>query len=190
MYAVTSKRLQHWRTLSTVKDHLYHSLASKFWHWLTQTNLRLLAFRLGPLIPPRIGVRIYKTYSVWQLLLQLLRKAKQMSEQQRFTAQWPEGVCKSLHVECVSLSFSGQLWLHLPSEKPGQPISVVKKKSYHRKILLVSIFSHVQEEGTACQQASFNCLVTLPFSTVPPHSVLTAVVFWILLCFIRFPSAE
>lgn len=95
--------------ISTVKDHLYHSLANKFWHWLTQTNLRLLAFRFGPLILSRIGVRIYKTYSVWQLLLQLLRKAKLMSEQRRFTVQWPEGVCKSPHVQWVSLSFSGQL---------------------------------------------------------------------------------
>lgn len=104
-----SKRLQHWCTLSTVKDHLYHSWANKFWHWLTQTNLRLLAFTVGPLILSRIGVRIYKTYSVWQVLLQLLRKAKLMSERQRFTEQWPKGVCKSLHVEWVSLSFSG--WL-------------------------------------------------------------------------------
>lgn len=102
------KHLQHWHTLSTVKDHLCHSLANKFWHWLTQTNLRLLAFRLGPLILSRIGVRIYKTYSVWQFLLQL-RKAKLNSEQQRFTVWWPEGVWKSLHVEWVSLSFSGQL---------------------------------------------------------------------------------
>ena len=76
-----SKRLQHWCTFSTVKDHLYRSLANKFWQWLTQTNLRLLAFRLGPLILSRIGVRIYKTYPVWQLPLQLLRKAKLMSEQ-------------------------------------------------------------------------------------------------------------
>lgn len=104
-----SKHLQHWRTLSTVKDHLYHSPAKKFWHWLTQTNLRLLAFILGPLILSRIGVRIYRTYSVWQLLLQLLRKAKLMSEQQRFTVQWPEGACKSLHVEWISLSFQGRL---------------------------------------------------------------------------------
>lgn len=104
-----SRHLQHWRTLSTVKDHLYHFLANKFWHWLTQTNLRLLAFALGPLILSRIGVRIYKTYSVWQLLLRLLRKAILMSEQWRFTMQWPEGVCKSLPVEWVSLSFSGQL---------------------------------------------------------------------------------
>lgn len=88
-----SKHLQHWRPLSTVKDHLYHSLANKFWHWLTQTNLRLLAFTLGPLILSRIGVKIYKTYSVWQLL-QLLRKAKLMSEQQRFTVQRP--------AECVT----------------------------------------------------------------------------------------
>lgn len=95
---LSSKHLQHWRTLSTVKDHLYHSLAKKFWQWLTKTNLRLLAFTLGPLILSRIGVRIYKTYSVWQLLLQLLRKVELMSEQQRFTVHWP--------AECVT----GCMW--------------------------------------------------------------------------------
>lgn len=108
-HVLPSKHLPHWRTLSTVKDLLCPSPANKFWRWLTQTNLRLLAFRLSPLILSRIGVRIYKTYSIWQLLLQWLRKAKLMSEQQRFTVQWSEGGCKSLLVEWVSLSFSGQL---------------------------------------------------------------------------------
>lgn len=137
------------------------------WHWLTQTNLRFLAFKLGPLVPSRIGVRIYKTYSVWQLLLQLLRKAKLVPEQQRFTVQWPEGVCKSLHESVLPFQDSSNCTYHL---RKLQPISV-ERRNISGKSYWFGFFSHVQEESTGCQQASFNSLSYLAFfNTIPSLS--------------------
>lgn len=109
---LSSKHLQHWRTLSTVKDHLYHSLANTFWQWLTQTNLRLLAFTLGPLILSRIGVRIYKTYSVLFCLATsppATKKSRADVRTAKIYRALTSRVCDRLHVEWVGLSFSGQL---------------------------------------------------------------------------------
>lgn len=162
-----SKHLQYWRSLSTVKDHLYHFLANKFWHWLTQTNLRLLAFALGPLILSRIGVRIYKTYSVWQHLLRLLGKAKLMSEQRRFTLQWPEGVSKSLHVEWVSFLFrtaltASTVWESLATRFCNQEETVSQENT-------TGLFHLPQKKGRlVSRQAWVACVIRLAFFNSSP----------------------
>lgn len=162
-----SKHLQYWRSLSTVKDHLYHILANKFWRWLTQTNLRLLAFALGPLILSRIGVRIYKAYSVWQHLLCLLGKAKLMSEQWRFTMQWPEGVSKSLHAEWVSFLFrtaltASTVWESLAALFCNQQETISQENT-------TGLFHLPQKKGWfVSRQAWAACIVHLAFSTVAP----------------------